>query len=79
MNEITRHDVPASIKDLIAVAQEAIRLDGLDIIELTSKCGDDWRAWADELCDIAYADRLGGHARVVQAAEKVWQEFGKTN
>ncbi len=73
---MTRHDIPASVKNLIAIAKDALDLDSFDIYELAVEFGADWRGLADRLCEYAFVAYKSGqdvHEKVVSAAERVWQ------
>lgn len=73
--EISRHDIPQEIKDLLIVAIDACKLDAFSIYELATEHRDDWHALADDLCEIAFASihvDVSIHRRVVVAAEKYW-------
>lgn len=75
-----RFTIPATVANLITVAQAAGTIDALDLYALATKHADSWFSLAAELCEIAFTQRHTGdsHSKVVKAAEKVWAEFGKT-
>jgi hypothetical protein len=76
--KLTRFDIPASVRNLLMVAQEALRFDILEIYVLAAEFGGNWRGLTDQLCQDAHVQRhhnAEGHKRVVQAAEAVWSEI----
>lgn len=79
--EISRHDIPQEMKNLLIVAIDACDLDTFSVYELASKHGNDWLALSEDLCEIAYCMiHVDGtiHERVVQEAEKFWAaDFAK--
>lgn len=73
--DITRHDIPNSIRNLIVVAQEALELDTWEIYALAANYGADWLKLTETLCDYGFANRHANseaHRRIVEAAEGVW-------
>jgi len=79
MTKIDAFDVPKTISKTIEVALRYQLISLADIIAMTTEHGDDWHAWADDLCDVAHANAhspagCATHSAVVAAAEEFWME-----
>lgn len=75
-SEFSRHDTPT---EMVAVL-EAAGADTRDVLMLAIRHGTDWHAMVEEVCGWAFAGRHSAegrerHAKVVAAAELLWQKM----
>jgi len=83
MENITRHDIPESVKKLLTIAEEKGLIDGLDIFTLGAKFGrqyaPDWQGLIDELVEYSFATRHGDggkkHSVIAGYADKAYVEI----
>ena len=76
--ELTRHDIPDSVKNLLKIATETGVYDLSDLYCSAIQHGTDWKALTAEICETGFARRMSDteiHSRIVKAAEAVWMEF----
>jgi len=78
MSELTRHDIPETVKNVIKVAVAVDVIDIADVYCLGAKYApDNWMSLVDSLIEYAYMwihSDSSKHTAVVEAAEKFWQE-----
>ena len=70
---VTRHDIPAQVKEVIRTAVAVNAVDALDIYALGIEHGQNWNALVTELVEIAFSNihwDKSQHDRVAQAADK---------
>lgn len=72
---MSRHDIPAAVKNLMAVSMRAGIIDAFDLYAMATEHAGNWKTLTEEICDAAFASRHMGdaHEKVVGAAELVWQ------
>lgn len=77
MENLSRHDIPENIKNVINVAIEQKVVDVFDVYVLATECRNNFEKLVDELIEYAYSwihvDGLK-HKKVVEAAEIIWKE-----
>lgn len=83
MTEITRHDIPPAVKDLMTIAEEQGLIDIFEMFTLGAKFGGqyapDWKGLVDELTEYAYVTRTqdGGkkHSVICEYADKAYKQL----
>ena len=76
-DQLTRHDIPQTVKDVLNVAVQNRTIDIFDVYEMAITHGTNWANLVNELCEVAFSNihwNKESHTQVVAAAEAYWIE-----